>query len=100
MKIHEAGLLASSGLLQGTREAGATASSGESVDPGAQWKPADRVQLSKLSGRLLEALRAEAPDRAARVARLAAEVSAGRYRPDAAAIGREVVEEALHELSG
>jgi hypothetical protein len=55
----------------------------------------DEVELSGLAGRLSEVLRADSPQRLARLERLSQEVAAGRYRPPAAEVSRSLVEEAL-----
>ncbi len=75
---------------------------GKPVERVAERKPGagpagrdDKVQLSELSSRLLELASTEPPERTARLERLAAEVRAGRYEPDAAAISRALVDEAL-----
>lgn len=62
-----------------------------SAGVGAAARQADRVQLSELTSRLA----IENPQRAAQLERLAAEVQAGRYRVEAAAVSRSLVEEAL-----
>jgi hypothetical protein len=55
----------------------------------------DRVQLSGIAGRLSEVLRADSPNRLARLERLALDVAAGRYRAPSAEISRALVEESL-----
>ena len=68
--------------------------------PGAESRPAaetDGVHLSELSGRLLEVVRGESPEQAARLERLAAEVQAGRHQVDPLAVSRRLVDEALEE---
>lgn len=66
------------------------------VEPaGGAAREADRVQLSELSEKLSQMLGAEAPGRAARLERLAAEVEAGKYVVDAFAVSRRLVDEAL-----
>lgn len=54
----------------------------------------DRVALSELSSKVRE-LAVDAPERAARLERLAVEVGAGRYQVDALELSRRLVEEAL-----
>jgi anti-sigma28 factor (negative regulator of flagellin synthesis) len=71
--------------LEGERSGGVKEAAAES----------DRVQLSDLTGRLSRTLGADHPERAARLERLAVEVQAGRYRVDALAISRSLVDEAL-----
>lgn len=58
---------------------------------------ADRVDLSDLSGLLLASASVDAPERAARVERLAAEVRSGRYKVDAEEVSRRIVGEAIRE---
>ncbi len=60
-----------------------------------QLQEGDHVQLSNLSGRLLDVLTADSADRGARVERLAAEDRAGRYQADAMAVSRGIIDEAL-----
>jgi anti-sigma28 factor (negative regulator of flagellin synthesis) len=55
----------------------------------------DTVQLSNLSNRLIQTLESEASARSARIERLAAEVQAGRYHPDAREISRKLIDDAL-----
>ncbi|HWR49750.1 MAG TPA: flagellar biosynthesis anti-sigma factor FlgM [Bryobacteraceae bacterium] len=55
----------------------------------------DRVDISTLSGRLLSSLDMDGPERAARLEQLSALVKSGRYQPDAPAISRKIVDEAL-----
>ena len=57
----------------------------------------DRVQLSDLSAHLLASSNAGAPDRAARVEQLSAEVRAGRYQVDAMELRRQMVSEAIRQ---
>jgi hypothetical protein len=57
----------------------------------------DRVQLSELSGRLLESLNAESPQLAARLEKLAADYSAGRYQPNSLETSRRIVDDAIHQ---
>ncbi len=55
----------------------------------------DRVDISTLSGRLLSSLDMDGPERAARLEQLSALVKSGQYQPDAPAISRKIVDEAL-----
>ncbi len=75
-------------------EAGALAPGSSKKGSGAQLQN-DHVQLSDLSGRLVEMLREDAPDRAARIAKLTAEYRGGRYQPNALAASQGIVAEAL-----
>jgi hypothetical protein len=54
---------------------------------------ADRVELSDLTGGLARTLQASATERANRIEQLGRDVSAGRYRPDPAAVSRAIVAE-------
>ena len=75
-------------------EAGAVTPGSSKKGSGAQFQN-DHVQLSDLSGRLVEMLGAEAPDRTARIEKLTAEYRSGRYQPDALAASQGMVAEAL-----
>lgn len=55
----------------------------------------DRVDISTLSGRLLQSLDMDGPERTARIEHLTALVRSGQYQPDAPAISRKIVDEAL-----
>jgi len=55
----------------------------------------DSVQLSALASRLAALVESESPARTERLGRLAALVSSGNYRPDAAAVAKSIVNEAL-----
>jgi len=68
---------------------------GAARDSSAKDSP-DRVALSQMSARL-RTLSAESPKRVALLERLSAEVATGRYRPDANAVSRSLVEETLRE---
>ncbi len=75
----------------------------EPVEAGGPKKPgesqrgaeSDQAQISDLSGRLLQVLNAESPQRAARLESLSAEYRAGKYQVDAAAVSRRLVDDAL-----
>lgn len=54
----------------------------------------DRVALSELGSRIRE-LAVDAPERAARLEKLSAEVGAGRYQVDALELSRRLIEQAL-----
>lgn len=56
----------------------------------------DQVQLSNL-GQALQAADVESPERLERIAALRADVRAGRYAPDPAAVSRSIVSDALGE---
>jgi flagellar biosynthesis anti-sigma factor FlgM len=58
-------------------------------------RESDQVQLSDLTERLSQMLGTSDPDRAARLERLSAEVQSGKYKVDAAAVSRKLVDEAL-----
>jgi flagellar biosynthesis anti-sigma factor FlgM len=96
MKVNESSLnQAAASQLQKAREAEAAK---PGVKPGSGSQPqqeSDRVHLSDLSGRLVQMLSTDAPDRVARVEKLAAEFQAGRYQPDAKATSRGIINDAL-----
>jgi len=57
----------------------------------------DQVALSEMSARL-RSLNVDSPERIARLDTLSADVASGRYQPDARAISRSLIDEALrHE---
>lgn len=62
-----------------------------------QPQDGDRVQLSSLSGRILKMLAVHSVDRAARIERLAADYRAGRCQPDAQAVSRSIISEAMQK---
>ncbi|MBK9166924.1 MAG: flagellar biosynthesis anti-sigma factor FlgM [Bryobacterales bacterium] len=55
----------------------------------------DQADVSRLAGALTDAITGAAPERAARVEQLRLDVQSGRYEPDAQAIARGVVTDAL-----
>jgi anti-sigma28 factor (negative regulator of flagellin synthesis) len=61
----------------------------------AQPRDGDQVQLSNLSGRLLELSAVHSADREARIERLSADYKAGRYQPDAMAVSQGIVGDAM-----
>jgi len=69
----------------GRREAGRSV---ESSGP-------DRAELSGLAGKIAGAEAQDTAQRAANVEQLGLQVAAGQYRPDAAAISRGIVNDAL-----
>jgi flagellar biosynthesis anti-sigma factor FlgM len=83
----------------GVSQAGRTAETGSNgTARSAGMRPAsDRVQLSDLSARLLALGDAGAPDRAARVQQLSADVRSGRYQVDASDLSRRLVDEAMRQ---
>ena len=97
MKVHESSLnQAAASQIGKSREA-------EAVTPGELKKggvaqpgqDSDRVQLSELSGRLLECLNAESPQRAERLEKLAADYRARRYQPNSLETSRRIVDDAI-----
>ncbi len=87
--LHQAGLSQVTGTQQVQSGHGAkkTGSAG-SAD-------GDQVQISSLSGRLVEMLSPNAPDRVAKVAQLAADFKAGNYHPNSAGTARGMVTESM-----
>ncbi len=61
--------------------------------PGADGGRGDEVQLSNLALHLS----ADSPERAARIARITAEVQSGRYEVDAAEVSRRMIAGAIEE---
>jgi hypothetical protein len=57
----------------------------------------DQVQLSGLSGQLLQTLGAGSADLALRLEKLAAHYRSGRYQPDSLATSRGIIAEAMHD---
>lgn len=96
MKIHDAYLpsTAASQLKQAEPTA-APASARAEAERKQTQVASDSVGLSELSVRLLGLARVEAPERAARIERLAMEVRSGRYHVDPLAVARRIVDEAL-----
>ncbi len=94
MKISDSNLLGASGLGR-SRQAEALAGYGAANAERREKIGGDQVELSGLAGRLSEVLRAQSPDRVARLERLSQAVAAGTYRPEAAEIGRSILQEAL-----
>jgi anti-sigma28 factor (negative regulator of flagellin synthesis) len=70
---------------------------GDSIAPGGA--AADSAQISTLAGRIRGRLEAMAGGHERRVEWLAAEVQAGRYRVDPAALSRALASEALGETA-
>ncbi|MGE5648528.1 MAG: flagellar biosynthesis anti-sigma factor FlgM [Acidobacteriota bacterium] len=77
-----------------TQETTSVSSSDRRSGAGRAGADSDRVDLSDLSGLLLERASAEPPERAARVEQLAAEVRSGRYKVDAEEVSRRIIAEA------
>jgi len=65
------------------------------TDGAASGSGGDRVEFSNTLGRLSQALSADEPGRATRVAQLQAQYQAGAYHADASATARGMVSEAL-----
>jgi anti-sigma28 factor (negative regulator of flagellin synthesis) len=62
--------------------------------PGRDGGESDRVQLSSLSGALLDAARTDA-QRSVSIERIQAQVRAGSYQVDAAAVSHRMVDDAI-----
>ncbi len=96
MKVYDRNLtgtaLPESGQTQETERSG---QSGGTNQPGGVAAGADRVELSSTLGSLSRALSSYSSDRAGRVQQLAAQYLSGSYQPDAAAISRGIIQEAL-----
>lgn len=95
MKVNENVLSqAAASQLGKTRGSEAAGAGGAREGSAAQAQDGDQVSLSNLSGRLLDML-ADPADRQARVEQLAADYRAGRYQPDALAVSRGIIDEAM-----
>ncbi len=75
--------------------AGVESGSRKGVDNLAGGKGADRAELSGLAGKIAGAQSQDAADRAAKVEQLRVQVAQGSYRPDAEAISKGIVTDAL-----
>ncbi len=63
---------------------------------GEQSSSTDKVQLSNLS-ETLRASEGESPERAAHLERLSADVQAGRYHVDSAALSKSIIQDSIKE---
>ncbi len=99
MKVGDSNLNnAAASQLGQARQTEAVAPGGAKKATGAQAQSqTDRVQLSNLSGQLLQLAGVDSPERAARVEQLAADFKAGRYQPNAAATSRGIVDDAMRK---
>ena len=75
----------------GAVESGARQDAGRSADRAGS----DRAELSGLAGKIAQATSIDARQRADKVEHLKLEVAAGRYQPDASAISRGILNDAL-----
>src|SRR6266540_1096129 len=75
--------------------AGVESGGRKGVDNQADGSGADRAELSGLAGKIAGALSKDSADRAAKVEQLRAQVAQGSYRPDAEAISKGIVTDAL-----
>jgi anti-sigma28 factor (negative regulator of flagellin synthesis) len=99
MKVNETSLnQAAASQLGKAREAEAAKAGGAKPASGPQPREeSDRVHLSDLTGRLVQMLSTDSPDRVARVDKLAADFKAGRYQPDSQATSRGIINDAMHD---
>ena len=87
--------------LAGTASETARPQETQMVEAGRQTRSAathgggDRVEFSGSLGALARAVSSDQSSRASRIAALTAQVQAGKYQPDAAAISRGIVTEGL-----
>jgi anti-sigma28 factor (negative regulator of flagellin synthesis) len=96
MKVHDFYLEPAAPSLGKARETEETPASGSKRAGGAGGgAEPDRVRVSELSERLLDALQAEPAGRDARIAQLSGEYRAGTYRVDALVLSSRMVESAL-----
>lgn len=80
----------------GAKGAGAVESGGrQDAGRAAERSGTDRAELSGLAGKIAQATSIDAKQRAEKVERLKVEVAEGRYQPDAAAITRGILDDAL-----
>jgi flagellar biosynthesis anti-sigma factor FlgM len=95
MKVVDASLNQAGAMQTGkVGQTDAVAPDGLKKAPGREGGESDRVQLSSLSGALLDAARTDA-GRSASIERIQAQVRAGTYQVDAAAVSRRMVDDAI-----
>jgi anti-sigma28 factor (negative regulator of flagellin synthesis) len=96
MKIDDPNLTGTSASAPRTQESLAVTRT-ETTEAGASQRSegADRVEWSRLTGKVAQALAAQGRARAARVEGLAREVQSGRYQVSAGEAGRALVREML-----
>jgi len=74
-----------------------TAAAKQKTSGGGGKPGSDQVTLSTLGGHL-QSLDPQSPERVAYLEKLSADVSSGRYKVDAHAVGKKIVEDALKEV--
>jgi anti-sigma28 factor (negative regulator of flagellin synthesis) len=95
MKVVDASLNQAGSMQPGkVGQTDAVAPNGLKKGPGRDGGESDRVQLSSLSGALLDAARTDAA-RSASLERIQAQVRAGSYKVDAAAVSRRMLDDAI-----
>ena len=96
MRIYDTNLTGTSAAETGrSQETQKTERGGQGQSSRIGGLGSDHVELSGALGRLSHALVSFQQDRASRVQALAAQYQSGNYRPDAAAISRGMISEAL-----
>ncbi len=96
MKVNDSTLSqAAASQLGKTRESEGVGAGGARKSAAGGLQDGDQVQLSNLSGRLLDMVRADSADRTARIERLAADYRAGRYEADPVEVSRGIIGDAM-----
>jgi|SRR5581483_10278114 len=95
MRIHDQNLTGAAAAGSGRAQESQRVERGREARGAGHGSGGDRVELSSTLATLARALDANGADRTARVQELAAQYRSGRYRPDAAAMSRAMVGEAL-----
>jgi anti-sigma28 factor (negative regulator of flagellin synthesis) len=95
MKVSDSTLSQTAASRLGKAHESEGVAGGARKDSAGRLQDGDQVQLSNLSGRLLEMLRADSADRTARIERLAADYKAGRYQADPVEVSRGIIGDAM-----
>jgi anti-sigma28 factor (negative regulator of flagellin synthesis) len=96
MRIYDRNLTGAAGAETGrTQETQRPENASGSNRTNAGTQSGDRVELSQNMGHLSQALAKDGSGRAARIQELAASYQRGTYRPDAAAVSRAMISDAL-----
>ncbi len=96
MRIYDSSLAGAAGQeASRVRESQNGVSSGASQVSATASNPNDHVELSNTLGALGRAVSSDQTSRAARIQALASQVQSGTYQPDAQAISRGMISEAL-----
>jgi anti-sigma28 factor (negative regulator of flagellin synthesis) len=95
MKIDNHELAATSASSSRAQQPAAVGRDGQGPESAKRPEGGDRLELSQLTGRVADALRADATARTARVEQIGRDFQSGRYEVDAKQVSRAVVEEGL-----